>query len=187
MSNHCADNAADRAKGAFWEQQWAVMAKGFGHTFTMHQYAAKVAAFADGPRGRLVLPDSSIWSGAGQHHEIKHKSPTRKRTFGLEVYRLEHLLAFESITAEPVYYTIHNWELAGGSDVRINRIEHWVTCAVCDLYNNRGTPEWGPSYVNGEEKTVQLLYWPVAYFRPLLTLWRREAGVEKSITQGEVL
>lgn len=173
MAGHCEDNSADRKKGEFWEKKFCRMALEYGHVFTPHQIGrGRIAACAYSPSGHIILPDITIWSGPGQHHEIKHKNPAKGRRFGLESYRLDSLLVFEQITGEAVYYTIHNWELAGGTDATENRIEDWVTCDASFLQANRGKPELGNSWVNGEKKAVPILYWPVAYFRALAALWR---------------
>jgi hypothetical protein len=185
--SHCSDNEGDRRLGAYWEEKFCIMAKALGHVYTPHQLGlGRIAACAHTATGRIVLPDITIWSGPGQHHEVKHKNPARTRCFGLEAYRFNSLLAFANITAEPVYYTIHNWELAGGRDVRTNRIDHWVTCDTDTLYSNRGAAGWGDSWVGGEKRKVQILYWPVAYFRPLLTLWRRQPGIADMLRQTQL-
>ena len=87
---HCEDNAADRKMGALWEKEFCLMAKGYGHVFIPHQHRKEGAASAYGPSGHLLVPDVTILSGGGQHHEIKHKNPAKGQLFGLEEYRLEH-------------------------------------------------------------------------------------------------
>lgn len=177
---HCEDNSTDRKIGAYWEKQFGRMAVDYGHTFTPHQFGkGRIAASAWNASGHVVLPDITIWSGPGEHHEVKHKAPTSGGCFGLEAYRLDSLLSFAAITLEPVYYTIHDWKLAGARDGRQvveNQIEHWVVCNVAVLQRHRGQSEWGDSWVNGQKSRVPILYWPTALFKPLVTLWRRGPG-----------
>ena len=176
--SHCTDLSGDRGLGKFWERQFCIMAGRHGHTFTPHQFdrASSAQAFT-GPQWRtLTLPDVTIWSAPGQHHEIKHKAPTRYGSFGLEKYRLEALVAFSEECRQDVYYTIHCWDKApGGRDGKQSRAGDWYTLNVerlkrliesggCILSD-------GPSWVNGKKKIVPIYYWPSTEWATLLQLW----------------
>jgi hypothetical protein len=168
---HCEDNHRDRELGAYWERRFCRMARNYGHAFTPHQFGRdRRAACAYHIGGHIILPDITIWSSPGQHHEVKHKNPTRDHRFGLETYRFTSLLQFAEITGQPVYYTIHNWEAAGRDNLE-NRILDWYTCDTDTLLANQGISQWGDSWVNGEKKRVPILYWPVTLFRPLIEVW----------------
>jgi hypothetical protein len=170
--DHCTDLEENRRIGEFWEQQFCKLARQYGHVYTPHQFGKdRIAACAFTSSRPIILPDITIWSGDGAHHEIKHKDPAKHYRFGLEVYRLESLLAFAKITGEPVYYTIHNWR-AMGRNHKYNRLCDWVTCNVHRLNEERSKPELGPSWVNGKVMEVDILYWPLYLFKPLANLWQ---------------
>lgn len=123
-----------------------------------------------------TLPDVTIWSAPGEHHEIKHKNPTRWNAFGLEVYRWEALLWFWNECKQSVWYTIHRWDLSpDGRDGRLNRMEDWWTCSVPKLERamrrkqHRILP--GYSWIAGEEQRTKICYWPVSLWTPLEKVW----------------
>jgi hypothetical protein len=123
----------------------------------------------------LTLPDITIWTAPGQHHEIKHKSPTASGLFGLEVYRFDALLAFANETQQAVYYTIHNHALAGGRDVKRNILAHWCTANVRDLVGRQAFTRPGSTYISGVRKdNIDIHYWPVALWQPLKILFAQE-------------
>lgn len=175
-SAHCSDNKADRSIGEYWENQFCSMARQYGLSFTPHQFKRSVSACAytlrEGAPHAYTLPDITIWTAPGQHHEIKHKNPTSKGYFGLEVYRFDALIWFTEETSQPVYYTIHNHDLSGGRDSRANNIHHWMTASVKTLRSYRGYIDRNFSYVRGERREVDIHYWPTDAWRPLTDLWR---------------
>lgn len=175
---------AARTVGARWEQRFAEMGLARGRIISPHQLRgmAGEAAVALGPKSRWLLPDMTLWDAGGEHHEIKHKnpmSPNRRRNFpayGLERYRLEHLWRFARVVAPTrVYYTIHDWSLAGaqtGDDDTPNDIAHWVTADVLDLAVNVDAEFPVRSLINGRmESGVRALAWNTARFRALTELW----------------
>jgi len=174
-SNHCRDVKGDRAIGAYWERQFCVLAARYNRTFTPMQIGrdASAQAYSSGPAGwsLLTLPDVTIWTRPGEHHEIKHKSPTKYGSIGLEVYRFAALERFADLTGQDVLYTIHRHDLAGGRDSKVNDIEHWFTASVTTLKAAIGSPSaitrTGPTYCNGEKKDVPIIYWNVQLWRPL--------------------
>lgn len=164
---HCENLQADRQLGAYWEQQFCVLAARFGRFFSAHQLNRTGAACAGGPSAAyLLLPDITIWSAPGEHHEIKHKAPTPYGSYGLERYRFEALLWFAQITGQRVYYTIHDHSRTGGRNANVNRIEDWVTAEVRALAGQEKVAR-GPSWVDGKKKDVCICYWPTELFRPL--------------------
>lgn len=180
MANHAADNAGDRRLGSRWEQQFCEMAKQFHpHLVTAHQNGHASAAIAtgyrDGAHKRVLLPDVTIW-GRPEHHEIKHKNPTRLGEYGLEQYRFESLLDFARETDQRVLYTIHDWQLAGAPNSRQhveNRLEHWRTIDVRCLDRVDRRTGVAPSYCNGATKhDTQMFYWPAHNWVPLEDFWK---------------
>jgi hypothetical protein len=179
------DNGADRALGKRWEEHFCRLARDYGKSFTPQQIGRSEAAPWFAPSGtpsmnRYLLPDVTIWTAPGEHHEIKHKEPTPSGDVGLEVYRYEALLAFRFETAQPVLYTIHNWRHAGAStsrDAMPNRVEDWFTVDIEDLaaYVARRQPEPCPfpTYVNGQWERRPGYYWPVTLWSPLASWWDR--------------
>lgn len=173
---HCVDLQGDRELGEFWERQFCVMAGTYGMVFTPNQLKKQGSASAfqlrDGSWHHWALPDITVWTAPGQHHEVKHKRPTEWGSYGLEAYRLDYLLRFSEITGQDVYYTIHNHALAeGGKFGRKNDIDHWFTCEATLLKERIEREKWGPSWVGGEKKVVPICYWGIRHFRPLKTLW----------------
>jgi len=182
MSEHCGDNKGDRKVGARWERNFCVMAAEIGLMFTPLQIGRKDSALAWTREGStwnsLTLPDVTIWTAPGQHHEIKHKNPTPSNCFGLEVYRFEKLMRFHEETQQDVYYTIHNWEQApGGRDGVDNRMQDWVVASVDTLQKalDNGNAELSrrfPSYINGQRHdNVPIYFWPIDLWSPLTGLW----------------
>lgn len=175
MTLQCSDNKADRAIGEYWERKFCEMAGRYGLMFTPIQWQRQQSAIAykyvNHKLHVLTLPDVTIWTAPGQHHEIKHKAPTRHGSYGLEEYRFRALLDFAAETQQDVYYTIHDHSKAGGRDARTNAPEHWVTCRVSDLVGRHST-FYGTSYVNGAARRVPICYWNVALWQPLIALWQ---------------
>lgn len=153
MNPKTRDNASDRRTGARWERGFCVLAAGFGKTFTPHQIGRNQSAAAyeratDG-WSSLTLPDVTIWSAPGEHHEIKHKNRTRDGMYGLEEYRVNALVRFANTTAQRVYYTIHDWEIAGATssaDEIANDIEHWFCADIAVLCRSatKTREDWPP-------------------------------------------
>lgn len=175
MVRHMEDNSGDRDLGAYWERQFCILAGEYGRSFTPHQIGRGEAASWFGRTGRKwhqsVLPDITVWTYPGEHHEIKHKSPTRNGCFGLEVYRFNALWDFAEVTGQKVFYTIHNHELAGGRDARVNDISHWFTVEIYDLEKCLPPAVLGNSYIGGRPSSTKLYYWPASLWRPLSALW----------------
>jgi hypothetical protein len=116
----------------------------------------------------FTLPDVTIWTAPGQHHEIKHKAPTPDGCFGLEVYRFRALLDFAAETQQAVFYTIHNHALNGGRDNQANYLAHWLTVNVMDLEGCHAKTQPGSSWVNGKRVDgIMIHYWRVTLWTPL--------------------
>jgi len=167
----------DRAIGEKWERKFGTLAARFGHAITANQINRSSSAVAyyiaeDGSFRRLILPDFVIWSFPGQHHEIKHKSPARagprRDCFGLERYRFDSLKHFQSICQQRVFYTIHNYAMAGGKYVEVNRPEDWLTMSIDDMDGSHQHVETdGTSWCNGTCIQTEILYWHKSLFVPL--------------------
>lgn len=177
MAPHCANLVADRNVGAHWERCFCVHAAKAGKSFTPMQIGRnESAAWFSRPGlkwNKFTLPDVTVWTAPGEHHEIKHKAPTRAGEFGLEVYRFDALLAFAEETGQPVLYTIHNHALSGGRDSMVDRIEHWITADVRDLKGKHRTGR-GSSWVNGKpHDDVPIYYWNARLWGPLSARWAK--------------
>lgn len=171
----CRNLKKDRATGKYWERQFCLLAKQQGFMFTPMQIGRAESALAYKGNGKrwntFTLPDVTVWTAPGQHHEIKHKEPNRHKSYGLERYRLDALLSFAEETDQDVMYTIHDHRLAGGRDVKENDISHWRTVSVTTL---DGAWTWnGPGYswVNGQKKRVEMCYWPARMWQALSDYW----------------
>ena len=176
MSNiQCVDLKADRELGEYWEKQFCLIGSQYDKCFTPHQWHRQKAAVAYLKKqgwNIYTLPDITIWSAPGEHHEIKHKNTNKYESYGLETYRFKVLCDFAEITQQPVYYTIHDHDLAGGKYIKENNIEHWCTAKVGrDIKYDNGKQFWGFSWVNGEKKRVLIYYWHSFYFIPLTQIW----------------
>ncbi len=181
MSAQCADLQGDRRVGELWERKFCAMAGSFGKAFTPHQIGRTMSAQAaqkDGGQWHMwTLPDVTVWTFPGEHHEIKHKYATRSGYFGLEKYRLDALLWFARQTQQTVLYTIHDYEqqpdlnMAARKRNPANCRDHWITCDVRTLAQNIRYSSSGKSYVNGVPKTVEIHYWHRTIFKPLIVHW----------------
>jgi len=177
---HCENNAADRKVGEYWERQFCDLATDHGRTITALQIGRKTSASAyhkqNGKWHHRTLPDVTVWTCPGEHHELKHKSPTRHGSIGLEVYRFDALEWFADETQQGVWYTLHRWDRApGGKGGHENRTEDWDTCSITKLRQaieaGKCIERRGPSWVNGTKKDVPIYYWDAALWMPLRDLW----------------
>lgn len=185
MNGHCLDNERDREIGAHWERQFCVMAADHGKMFTPHQLplayksAAAYNRAPDGSWNQCLLPDVTVWSAPGEHHEIKHKNLTYDGCYGLEAYRLRPLVDFANETGQAVLYTIHDWQQAGAAHSEqevLNRLEDWFYANVLDLNGRFTATRSGPSWVRGKQQIVPIHYWTARrHFRPLSSLWHSAA------------
>lgn len=184
-SAQCVDLQADRAVGEYWERQFCKMAAHHGKMFTPHQIgrekSAQACSIFAGKYKLWTLPDVTVWTRPGEHHELKHKDPAKTLggSFGLERYRLDSLIQFAAETGQRVFYTIHNYALqpnetrAGKKLNRENNHTHWVTSDVTYLNQNVDANQPGASWVAGRRQEVQICYWRVERFFPLMAVWRK--------------
>lgn len=179
MYTHASNNKADRELGEYWERCFCVWAARFGKTFTPMQIGRKESAQAfngvNGKYNSYTLPDVTVWTAPGEHHEIKHKSPIDNvEWYGLEEYRLNALLWFTRETKQDVLYTIHNHKLSGGRNSKIDKLEHWFTVNVLDLPDRIAHRKQIQSYVNGMTKqNIPTFFWHMDLWMPLLDFWKR--------------
>lgn len=169
---HCGNLLSDRNLGEQWEKNFGQLALRHGLTVTAHQIGRKQSAsawyFENNQKRHVILPDVVVWSFPGQHHEIKHKNPTRRGEFGLEAYRFDSLRWFQNTTKQPVFYSIHNHDYSGGRLGSENRLEHWITASVSILDGTwTREDENGDSWCNGKVIKTKILYWETDLFAPL--------------------
>lgn len=177
---HCEDIQSARNLGGKWEQNLCELAARYSRSFTCHQYKKSEAANCwkriDGQYHPYLLPDVTLWTAPGEHHEVKHKDPMYGGYYGIEQYRWEPLLWFARETKQSVHYTIHDWEMAGGRDVEANRIEDWVTANVLDLDQFKKPGSW-PSWRNGRTSDNEPGWkFHKGLFVPLETFWNTRRG-----------
>ena len=168
--NHCENLTADRKLGDHWERQFCVMMANQGKMFTPMQIGRSSSAVAwaktNGHWNHFTLPDVTVWTYPGEHHELKHKTATRHGSYGLERYRLDALVGFARETDQDVFYTIHDHH--GNRDDLTNHLGDWVTANVMTLADCIELERWGDSYVGGAKKRVPICYWSSQFFfRPL--------------------
>lgn len=175
----CLNNTDDRKKGEYWERCFCELAAENGYVFTPMQIGRVKSASAysinqNGTWNNWTLPDITVWTYPGQHHEIKHKSPTYTGCFGLEKYRFEALLNFANITKQSVMYTIHNHALNGGTECKDNKIEHWLTTNIMDINKQWSKVQKdGVSWVKGQKTSgVIIYYWKSELWEPLSEYWK---------------
>lgn len=182
MNERLRDNKNDRDIGTRWERNFCETAAKLGFMFTALQIgridSAAAWTWEKSTWNICTLPDVTVWTSPAQHHEIKHKNPTRRGCFGLEVYRFEKLMRFMNESKQDVYYTIHNWDAApGGRDGEQNRIQDWIVSNVDTLKKaiDNGKAELNracPSYVNGVMRSnIPIYFWPKDLWIPLSELW----------------
>jgi hypothetical protein len=187
-SNHCNDLKSDREIGQYWERQFCLMAADHDKSFTPMQLGRdkSITAFQ---RDRhdwsiFTLPDVTIWTAPGEHHEIKHKNPFNDfrhgPSYGLEVYRFMALLWFANETGQRIMYTIHDHDKAGGKHNRTNHIDHWKTANIVDLNEKWHTRRPTQSWVNGQPKKVDTYYWSVDLWKPLFSFWDNEKASQQA-------
>lgn len=171
----CINLGHDRDIGKFWERQFCILAWQYGKCFTPHQWDKnKSAVFFKKGINKYTLPDITIWTAPGEHHEIKHKVPTKYKSIGLEKYRFDALCDFQHETKTDVFYTIHDYSRIG-KESEENNIEDWITARVNrELFYENALVCDGKSWVNGEEKTVKIMYWEMGLFIKLKEYWENE-------------
>jgi len=187
---HCNDLSRDRKLGEFWERRFCELATSFGLTITANQIGRNQSAQAFykddvGKYNNIILPDVVVWSFSGQHHEIKHKNPTRNGCFGLEEYRFSSLKRFNDITKQDVFYTIHNHDLCGGPDNKENNINHWLTASVSNLDGSWKYERTYPTWCNSKKVDTNIYFWDTSLFVPLSEVICNK--VEKSVLQSNPL
>lgn len=180
----CADLAGDRELGAFWEREFCKIAAKYGRSFTPHQLkrAGSAQAFGhwQGKYHPMTLPDVTVWTRPGEHHEIKHKDPTSRGFFGLERYRLDALLWFAAETGQSVYYTIHDYSMqpnpsrAERKHNKKNIESHWLYASIAELADSIAFTDHGDTYYNSGTALKERCYWHRDQFRPLTWLWQGE-------------
>ena len=160
------------------------MALQYGRSITAQQIGRISSAVAwareSGKPHPYTLPDVTVWTAPGEHHEIKHKAPTAGGSFGLEVYRFDALLWFAQETGQRVMYTIHNHALAGGRDVEVNDIAHWQTANVIDLNEKhwKRANDW--SWIGGERRKTDIYFWRASLWSSLAAFWLSSQPLDSS-------
>jgi hypothetical protein len=194
VSVKCQNLAADRAIGDYWERQFCKLAAGTGRSFTPHQIgrdqSAQAAYRHAGKYHTATLPDITLWTSPGEHHEIKHKDKAGGGTFGLEHYRIDALKWFAEETGQSVYYTIHCYDFVNlptrleRKECKENNPAHWLTASILDLversHNVSSRGRGAESWVNGKRtENIATWYWSSDLFAPLTTLWGQGAVTDK--------
>lgn len=166
-------NTADRAMGDRWELEFISIAELFG-------FEGWQVSRLRGPtlvwRGRrYISPD--VWllrRGDRQYAcEVKHKSPNRHGSYGLEQYRADSLMTLQAHFVNehgPVtsLYVIHDWSYNGNRDNDRNIIHHWRAQRLDEIQQHIIGPFEGKTYYNGTVCTKKINYYQSSRFVPLL-------------------
>ena len=162
---HCSDVNGDRKLGDIWEANFCQLLSQ-GTLVARHQKDRHGSAVYGEvqPDGRIVWrpsPDVTAWHGRGitTHHEIKHKNAHRGLLFGLEKYRLESLVEFQSKSGQAVYYTIHDHDCSGGRFGVVNDIKHWLTQTIESLAKDCDDRFRCPTWRNGKRVQEMTVFW----------------------------
>ena len=173
MTDHCTDNEADRALGKLWERAFMALVKRFKHCPVIpNQQNHEGAAVAYGPDGKLMtIADVQVLADPNEHHEIKHKNATRDGCYGLEEFRFKSLYQLTSYHVGEVLYTIHDWDLAGGRELKVNKLKHWRTVRIADLARCQYKVRVGSTWCNGHLEQRPIYYWPTDAWTALASWW----------------
>lgn len=169
------DNKAERRLGKQWELAFCDLAQSYGLAYTEMQIGREGPATWKDKAGKVrTAPDITVWSSPGEHHEIKHKNPTRGGEYGFECHRFQALVEFRKEVKQSVFYTIHDWERSGAKsadEAWPNLIGDWVTVEIGQLIG-KGREGETDSWVDGVmEKGVPIYYWPTWYWGSLAKVW----------------
>lgn len=166
----CRDNNADRELGAYWERQFLRMAVQFGCVAEGKQDGKCKSAVAMSSSGGVILPDTQISKGGVTLvPEVKHKDPTRHGRYGYEEYRVASLVEYANATGLQVILAIHDHSLAGGKDVKHNRLQDWRWQDILVLADCFDFKAAGYTWYGGQRVVREIFYWDVARFEPLST------------------
>lgn len=180
---HCGNVRNDRALGELWESNFCQLLPE-GCVFDLHQKdrtssaVLRVVELESIDRG-ITSPDVTVYWGSSvvSHHEIKHKNATRDGCFGLEEYRVKSLLEFMQLSGQDVYYTIHDHDLSGHRDGKINDVRHWLTCTLSSLLKDVRRKSDSPSYRNGKRVNELTYYWDRSQFAALQDVFNEIADL----------
>lgn len=182
----CQNLQDDRDLGAYWEREFCKLAAKHGRSFTAHQIGRPKSAqsyfIQGGKYHHMTLPDITVWTRPGEHHEIKHKDATAWGAYGLERYRVDALLWFAEETGQSVYYTIHDYSLQNAPTREAQKRmpqsvpDHWLTCSIVELADSIAgiDDREGASWVNGTKRIVPICYFNKRLFQQVSWLWLGE-------------
>lgn len=166
-------NVADRALGERWEQEFIGIAALFG-------FEGWQVSRLRGPtlvwRGRrYISPDVWLLRRDNRQYacEVKHKSPNKHGSYGLEDYRASGLVTLQAhftnkhggVTS---LYVIHDWAYNGNRADSRNVIHHWRAQRIDLLQQHIIGPFVGDTYYNGQVCRKPINYYRTSHFVPLL-------------------
>lgn len=158
----------ERIIGDFWSRQFAEM---MNHWYGVHKFDKAPSPIITLPNGKvIILADVLLLERAGENYycEVKHKSPTKYQTYGLEEYRFNSLWRLQEYVKARVLYVIHDHSLNSGVDNRYNNIDHWRIAEISLLKRSSYQCFRGDSLINGELKhNVPIYYWAITLWVPL--------------------
>lgn len=170
---HCGDVSGDRKLGDIWEANFCHLLSPativIRHQKDRHGSAVYGEVQPDGRITWRPSPDVTAFHGRGitTHHEVKHKNAHRGVMFGLEEYRLQSLLEFQSKSGHGTYYTIHDHDCSGGRLGQLNDIKHWVTQTIESLSRECDDRFPCPTYRDGKREKAMTLFWHRSRFDAL--------------------
>lgn len=175
------DNTTDRETGKKWEKGFREINAWYGKPCFLYQEDRTTAARWQHGHHFGLMPDLQIFNVGPEAHELKHKSASRPRKgepcYGLEAYRLKHLVEFQRAIKQPVFYTIHDWRVAGArtaTEWMPNVLQDWRVARIDDLHayvTSHPIQEQMKSWVNGAFANCQGYYWPESLWTRLDLHW----------------
>lgn len=166
-------NAADRALGNTWEQNFIGIASLFG--FEGWQVTPLRGPTFKHDGRRYISPDVWLLRRGNKQYacEIKHKNPNRHGSYGLEEYRADSLIDLQHHFTNdhgPVasLYIIHDWTRNGNRVSDRNVIHDWYAQAMSELQQHIIGPYNGPTYYNGAVCEKPINYYASSLFKPLI-------------------
>jgi len=158
----------DREIGDYWEAQFELMITEFDFWCHRTQKGRTTSAQIVLNGVSVIAPDVFF----GRKHqvlfgEIKHKSPNKHSNYGIEEYRVEHIVNLSEASYIPYLYVIHDWQDAGGKDINENQLQHWYAQSFRILLERDYKIFPGTSYRNGKVSKENVYYFPKKKFESL--------------------
>jgi hypothetical protein len=174
-SNHVGlhGNSADRTLGEQWELEFISIATLFGYEGWQVSKLRGPTLMWQGRR--YISPDVWILRRDNRQYacEVKHKSPNKHGSYGLEEYRANSLINLQQFFTNQFggvtsLYVIHDWSNNGNRNDKRNIIHHWRAQRLDELQKHIMGPYMGDTYYNGIVCRKPINYYATRHFAALL-------------------